>query len=828
MRTKLIALALALFCTCGLIAQAADTWYLNKPIRGIVYVGLRNVDQVELDGLFPSIIGKKFTDELYWDVLQKLYALEYFSDISPVALPGDADRDSVILQFTVKERPVVKRIRIVGNDRVRAADILDKVSLKEGDIYNEMKGRLDERAVRDFYIEKGYATATVSVETKQVSDGQLDFIIKVVEGRQTVVSSISFEGNKIIPTKTLRGELQLKEAKLITAGVFQEALLVADKEGIRRYYAERGYIDARVESVRREIDSTTDPEKDLLSITFVVREGEQYTYGGTTFSGNQVFKTEELLAKIKVDEGDILNLNKYDQGYQAIIDLYYENGYTANYISRQEKRDAEKKQVSFTITVVERDRSHIENIIIKGNNKTKDHVITREILFESGDIFSKKKLMDTLRNLYNLRYFSAVAPDIAQGSEENLVDVVFTVEEQSTASIQFGVTFSGVASADEFPLSIFVQWEDKNLFGNGQAVSANLTASPDTQELKLGFSEGWFLGSPLTVSFNLSVSHKRLYTYRDELFPVFSDEDYEDADGAVPPDPFDSWEEYEDADDIDDSYRMEYERWDFSLGASTGYRWQLPFAMTTLRGGLNFSVVQNFYDEDLYRPYDKSIRDYHGGWNFRNSIWTRLSFDNRDINFDPTTGWFASEQVTLYGLFPSIEKEYYVKSEAKLEAYLKLLDVPVTETWNLRVVVAALTTFSMQRPINDSVISETSKLYPDGMFNARGWTSLYNSVRGNVLLSQSLEIRVPVVPGIIGLDFWGDAIAIKENVGDVGSLTLNDFYFSYGPGVRFLIQQFPLRLLFANTFRIQNGEFEWGNGSGPEWKFVLSFNIANL
>ncbi|HOT63273.1 MAG TPA: POTRA domain-containing protein, partial [Treponemataceae bacterium] len=246
MRTKLIALALALFCTCGLIAQTADTWYLNKPIRGIVYVGLRNVDKAELEGLFPSIVGKKFTDELYWDVLQKLYALEYFSDISPVALPADTDRESVILQFTVKERPVVKRIRIVGNDRVRAADILDKVSLKEGDIYNEMKGRLDERAVRDFYIEKGYATATVSVETKQVSDGLLDFIIKVVEGRQTVVSSISFEGNTIIPTKTLRGELQLKEAKLITAGVFQEALLVADKEGIRRYYAERGYIDARV------------------------------------------------------------------------------------------------------------------------------------------------------------------------------------------------------------------------------------------------------------------------------------------------------------------------------------------------------------------------------------------------------------------------------------------------------------------------------------------------------------------------------------------------------------------------------------------------------
>lgn len=136
-------------------------------------------------------------------------------------------------------------------------------------------------------------------------------------------------------------------------------------------------------------------------------------------------------------------------------------------------------------------------------------------------------------NQTRFRYFSTVAPDVVQGSEENLIDVIVNVEEQSTASIQFGVTFSGTTDADAFPLSVFVQWEDKNFLGNGQTVSANATVSPDTQSVSLGYSENYFMNSPLTVSFTLSVAHKTLYAYQDVEFPVFDDTYYDDY-GMVP------------------------------------------------------------------------------------------------------------------------------------------------------------------------------------------------------------------------------------------------------------------------------------------------------
>lgn len=820
MRTKLIALLLSLFCLGGVFAEEVDNWYQNKPIRTITFEGLKNVERTELDGLFSSFLGKNFTDELYWDILQKLYALEYFESITPVALPADAERTKVLLQFTVIEKPVIKNIKFTGNKKLRTGDLLEKVTLKEGDVYNELKSRLDERSVRDFYLEKGYAGVKVISEALVNADKSITLKFTINEGKQTVVSSISFEGNRLIASKTLRKAMALKEAKLFNTGTFRESILEADKAAIRSYYVERGYVDAVVESVRRDIDSESTNDKNLLKLTFVIKEGEQYVYGGTSIEGNALFPTAELLSKIRLKESDVLNQNKFKEGYQAIVDVYFENGYTSNYFNLQEKRDNERKRISYVITVVESQRSHIEHIIIKGNTKTKDKVIFREMMLEPGDIFSKSKLIDSVRNLSNLRYF-AVAPDLVPGSEENLVDVVIALEEQSTASVQFGVTFSGVANADTFPLSVFVKWEDTNFLGNGQTVSANVTASPDTQSVALGFSQNWFLGSPLTVSFNFSIEHQQLYAYRDEIGPLFSD--------IYVPDPYTSLAEYEAATSYDDSYRMKYDRWEWGVGASTGYRWNPSFATTTLRGGIDLSMVQNFYDAQIYRPADSLIRAENGQWGWKNSIWSRISLDKRDLNYDPSRGWFVSEQLTLFGLVPTIESEYYVRSDLKSEVYVTLLDYPLFDNWNLKFVLAGYTGFSFQRPTGTSPVSNSNELYIDGMFIGRGWSNLYSSVKGNAMLNHWLEFRMPIAPGVLAFDFYLDAVAVKSELENMSSLSLNDYYMSFGPGIRFSIPQFPLRLMFANTFRIQNGVVQLGeDGQGSDWKFVLSFNIANL
>ncbi len=823
MRVKIFAFLSLLLCAGMAFAQNSDDWYQGKPIQDVTFTGLRSVAESELDGIFTVYRGKNFSDEIYSEILQKIYSLEYFDDISPLAVPGDADRKTVILQFTVKERPVLSDIKFSGNRAFRAGELLDKVTLKKGDIYNELKSRMDERAIRDFYLEKGYAGVKVASEAVANNDKSITLKFTIAEGKQTVISSINFEGNKVIASKTLKKALSLKESRFLQSGTFREAQLETDKAALRSYYLERGYIDADVANVVREVDSSSDKDKNLLKLTFVISEGEQYTYGGTEISGNSIFTTEELLGKINLKVGDVMNQNRFDEGFQAVADTYFESGYTSNYINKEAIRDAEHRQVSYKITVVESERSHIEHIIVRGNTKTKEDVILREFTMEPGDIFSKGKMMTSMRNLYNLRYFSSVAPDLVPGSEDNLVDVIVNVEEQNTASVNFGVTYSGSTDADTFPLSVFTSWQDTNFQGTGRTLSANVTASPDTQSVTLGFSENYFLGSPLTVSYNFAISHKVLYAYRDDMGTIF-DDDFYDENGMVP-DPYETLAEYEDASSVSSAYRMQYDHWSIGTGASTGYRWNPIFAAFTLRGGINFSVVQNMYDDTIYRPADKEIRDEHGSWKLNNSIWTRASLDDRDLAYDPSKGWFASQQMTIYGIFPNIETAYYQKFDTKLEGYLTLLDIPLTDLFRLKFVLAGFTNFTFLTTLNDETISDSNKLYVDGMFVGRGWTDLYDdsSAKGDMLLSHSVELRSPLAVGIIAADFFFDAVAPLKEKSDLLNLSLNDYYFSYGPGLRFSIPQFPLRLLFANTFRIQDGKYE------PEsnWAFVLSFNISN-
>ena len=152
----------------------------------------------------------------------------------------------------------------------------------------------------------------------------------------------------------------------------------------------------------------------------------------------------------------------------------------------------------------------------------------------------------------------------------------------------------------------------------------------------------------------------------------------------------------------------------------------------------------------------------------------------------------------------------------------------MSEIWNLKFVLAFYSGFSFQLPMPNSIISESSKLGIDGMFTGRGWMTLGGTGKGNVLLNHWVEFRWPLAHGILSFDFFLDSAAVKKNLADLKTLSINDYYFSFGPGLRFVIPQFPLRLMFANTFKAENGKMKWGNGKGADWRFVLSFSIPNL
>ena len=813
----------------GPAQAAAPEWFWNKTIAGVQWEGVTHADKRELDAVTRTYIGKAFTEDLWMELQSRLYELDWFDKIDPTAVPADAGKTKVIIKFVVVEKPYVDVVRVVGNSGLRTNEILDVLTIKSGDIYNSSKAHIDELGVRRLYLERGYPDATVSSSTRPgASPNTVILTFNVVEGAQVAVKSIRFTGNTAVSSATLKGQMSLKEAGFLQSGAFQESKLEDDKTKIVDYYHGRGYIDAAVSDVVRSYEKDPKSGRSWLILTLVIKEGRQWTYGGISFEGNKIFTSDKLASLVSQKTGTVINYRKFLLDKQKIDDLYYESGYIFNSIDLQEKRDEASGTISFLVNIVERGRAHIENITLKGNTKTKSFVIYRELPLEVGDIFSKAKIMEGLRNLYNLQYFSAVEPQMFPGSADGLMNLEISVEEQSTADIQFGITLSGLGDPNSFPISGLLKWDDRNFLGNGQNLSVELNASPDTQTLTFGFNDNWLFGRRIAGGVNLSFGHKTLKTAQDTaLGGTFYD-------GV--PDPYTAPGQWDGSiSSIPAAYLMPYETWSFTLGFSTGYSMSTPVGNLGFGGGVSTGLSDTIYDSTKYRPALASIRDALNTWRLGNKLIARTYLNDLDFWYNPGKGFYLSEQLTWAGIDPN-EYQQYLKSDSKFEAYATLFSIPVFQGWNFKWVVGLHSGFQalMQKPWTPfKVVDDWLSL--DGTFNVRGWHDLYG-MEGVTLWENWLELRMPIFEQFLWLDGFVDAGAIQQQSGMVNvaastpyvdtsrpnfaSLGWDDMALSTGFGFRFTIQQFPFRFYFAKRFTFDGSQITWKTTSG--FDFVIS------
>ena len=507
MQRKLFTLFVLFFLSVNLIYSQDDSedWFWNKTITEIDFEGLDNVKKSELIGITSSFIDKPFTEEIYSELLDRLYSLEFFEDVIPYAKHHPKNPDDILLVFQVEELPIIKSVNFSGNSKVRNGELREKVKIKASDIFSETKVLSAVRAIKYYYLEKGYSNSEVSYKIDKKGDGVvLTFVIE--EGTNVVIKKINIVGNTVFSERMIKNKLALKEVGLLRDGAFQTSLLEQDKQTIVSYYKEKGYADASILDTKTEIINNTEDDRQEMFITFYIHEGAQYTYEGLTISGNEVFSTQQLLKCEKLKVGSVYNEVKFQQGLMDIASLYMNNGYMSVDIVPYANKNPEKHTISYTLQIKENSRSHIENILIKGNNKTKEFVIDREIQIEEGDVFSRDKILNAFRNLMNLQYFSNVIPEPQQGSETDLVDIVFTVEEQSTTSLQFGMTFSQTTDPTSLPISLFAKWENSNLFGEGRSISAGLALSTSEQTIDFSYSQRWIGNLPISFSSTISLS----------------------------------------------------------------------------------------------------------------------------------------------------------------------------------------------------------------------------------------------------------------------------------------------------------------------------------
>ncbi len=793
-------------------AQEAGTATVGgKPIAAIQFENLHSVSETELNGLMAQYLGKEYNTQLMVEIQSKLYALDYFRQVKPqAALTKDKER--VVVTIVVEERPTVDSIVVDGNNQLRKGIILDDVLTKRGDLLSRSTVRMDEQNIVDVYKERGYLNVSVNsrVEEKEEKNSAVVYF-SVEEGNQTVLEEIRFKGNgNLASDGTLKGVMETKEKGFLRSGVFEENKFQDDLRKIRQYYQNHGYVDVEIEEVVRKPREDKDNKRINLIITVVIAEGDQYTFQGIDFEGNSLFTDEELRESYFLDKGDVYNKQKFDSGYQRMSDKYYENGYIFNEIRRQEEKDKEKDHISFTVSIVEKGRAHIENIIIKGNTKTDEEVIRREIPLEEGDVFNKKKVIQGMRNLYNLQYFSGIEPETHQGSAQGLMDLAFNVEEGKTADILFGISFSGAA---DFPVSGQIKWTDRNFRGKGQTLGLESNFNPVSQSIALSFRENWLFGRRWQLGGSLEYDHK-LSTASQDKIPPFGEVDSVEAG------------------------QMEYNTHSVGIDLSTGYSKYTGFGRFTGSVGGGSSLNYTTYDEDLYRPYREDLRKSLNEWTFGNRIWTKGVYDIRDYTYNPHKGFYLSETLTSAGSFLGGHDQYF-KHQTRADFYWPLLDIPITDTWNLEYILKLHSVFSsVEHPIGGGEIQNGPIQRIDGMFIGRGWNNasvVLNAetdiVNPRVLWYHNAEIRMPISEQFLWWDTFLDAAALWDNKEAIPRSTYKDYFYSVGTGLRIAYRQFPLALYLTKRYRFDEegwrdeSHFFTGDDGLPSMNLLLTFGI---
>lgn len=800
MHRRVLATLILLFTfVCSLNAQDED-WFWNKTISKVEFEGLKNVSKSDLTAVTNDYIGYPLNSDTYEDILNSIDMLDCFLDYTSYAKPDENNENNVILVFEVVEKKTIKEINFNGNSKIRNGELRDLIKSKIGKIYSNSKVRMDERLIRDHYIEKGYSDSKISHNIVEEEDGVI-INFNIVEGINTVVKEYHIVGNSVFSEKSIISKLTLKTEGFWEDGSFQTSALEMDKQLIINMYQQAGYIDAQILDVKIETKDNQEKQRQELYISIVVQEGSLYTFAGVTVSGNKVFSTEELLKGFKLKPGDIFNSVKYQEGLSQLQACYIDNGYMMVRIDPRPNKNIETKEISYDINIIEGEIGHVEHIIIKGNSKTKEEVIRREIPIQEGDVISRDKIISALRNLYNLQFFSNVVPDIKQGSEMNLYDIIFSVEETNTISLNAGMAITEITNPNDIPISLNFQLTNQNLFGEGKSLSVTTNLAKTEQSLSFTYGQNWINGKPISYNQSISFGHKDTYTQQNMFLPNLSLDQY--------------------------YYYMGYEGFEASIGTAFGRRWYPNFAIVSVMGGMNNSLTKYSYDESVNVPTDMGISRYENRLGISNSLYAAVSLDNRDISYDPTKGWFASQRISWFGLIPGLEKEFFLKTETKLEGYYTLFDFPITDDFNFKCVLAAYTGFSYIFTVGNSVLSDSNRLFIDGMLIGRGWTDLARTVinKGQALWNTQIELRIPIVPNVVGFDLFHDAVAIKSSCSDMlSNLSLKDFYFSFGPAIRLLIPQFPLHIMFAFRYQYTDNGFKWADNP---YQFVISFNIAN-
>ena len=462
-------------------------------------------------------------------VINKLWKLELFSDIN-FYLTKIQDKKASI-EISIKELPSLSEFSIIGLKKSKQETIIDEIEIKKGQKITENFIETTKNYIVNKYKKNGFLNTKVSINTRPDSIGinNEKMLINIDLGDRVKINSINFEGNKIVKSSNLKKQMKKTKTKLPgrfwKKSKFIEEDYKNDLSAIVDYYKEKGYRDARILADSVLVDKNT------IDLNIEINEGNKYYFGNINFLGNSIYSDELLSRALGLYKGDVYNgvllkkriADDSKPDGEDITNLYQNNGYLFSTINAVEIA-AENDTINFEIRINEGKPAFFDKITVIGNDRTNDNVIYRELRTKPGELYSKDKIVRTVRELGQLGFFDPeqISPDFKNvDPNAGTVDIEYGLVEKSASQVELQGGYGGGGFIGTLGLS-FNNFSLKNLknksawkpvpMGDGQALSLRLQANRFYRVYSFSLSDPWF-GGEQPVQFSTSFSHTKQYRY---------------------------------------------------------------------------------------------------------------------------------------------------------------------------------------------------------------------------------------------------------------------------------------------------------------------------
>ena len=739
-----------------------------KLVTAIEINGNKSISSNTIISKMKTKIASPYQENIINDDLKRLYLLGFFSDIK---IDTQDYKDGVKVIISVVERPIIEKIAFSGIRRLtlREEKIKESLKSKETQYLDYPNLAEDIGILQKLYENIGYSQAKIDYQVdvnKETHKAKIKF--NVIEGKRIKIRNILIEGNKAFSKKRILKLLKTKSAWLFNAGALKDEVLKEDMERIKSFYHKKGFTDAAV-----DYKVENDPKKPFLYITIKIQEGKKYLVGTVKIEGNKDISKKDILSKLKeCIPGNVFSHEALQQDTSSIQGLYFDRGYIFAQIQETTSLNPQTGRIDVAYGITENEIAYVDKIKIRGNVKTKDVVIRRELRIRPGDRFDGDKLKRSKERLQNLGFFEEISYDTEDTTAPNKKDLVVEVKEAKTGTFSFG---GGYSSVDK--LMGFVEIEQKNFdwknfpyfTGDGQNISLRTSIGTVSKGFDLSFTEPWVFDYPISFGFD---AYNR--THERET-------------------------------DIGYGYDEKVTGGDLRLGKeiSEYLRASLMYRYDTIE----ISNIVSTASAELKKEEGK---------NTVSSMSFGLSFDSRDNVFDTKKGDLLSGSLECAGGPLGGDKDFW-KFYGRVSHYLPVLAGSVLE-FRGRVGLA-------NHYGNSNYIPIYERFFVGGAQSVRGYHErklgpvdpvTRDPLGGDSMFIGNIEYLYPVFD-FIKLAAFCDTGNAWEKMSDFGSGSLKS---SFGLGVRLKTPIGPITLDYGIPLNKEPGELRKGNGR-------FHFNVTN-